>query len=156
MDEVVADGVSPVHPWVLRRVALVEEVPSTLPETEAVGVVQRVFRVDVVVDRPVRIAFLRLSRRDHPLQQGVFRELRLLLGERFRKRVMGSERGVIRTAHGISFRLVGRGVINNFSKEGVTSGKCTVAVMWGRTNVTFFAVVNEDSDAYRSIDSRRG
>ena len=102
MDEVIADGVSPVLPGVLRRVALVEEVPSTLPETEAVGVVQRVFRVDVVVRRPVRIAFLRLSRRDHPLQQGIFRELRLLLGEGFRKRVVGNERGVIRTAHCVS------------------------------------------------------
>ena len=156
VNEIIAYGVSPVLPGVIRRIALVEQVPATLPETEAVGVVQRVFGVDVVVHRPMWVAFLRFSRRDHPLKKRVFRELRLLLGEGFRKGVVGNERGVIRTAHGISFRLVGRGVINNFSKKGVTSGKCTVAVMWGRTNVTFFAVVNEDSDAYRSINSRRG
>ena len=47
MDEIVTDGMAPVLPGVFRWIALVEEVPATLPKAEPVGIVQPVLRVDV-------------------------------------------------------------------------------------------------------------
>ena len=81
VDEVVADGVAPVRAGVLGRVALVEEVPASLPEAQSVGVVQRVLGTDEVVQRAVGVALHRLSRRGHPPHHGVVAKLGFLLGE---------------------------------------------------------------------------
>ena len=59
MDQVVADGVAPVDARVFGRVALIEEVPSALPEAESVGVVQVVLGIDVVVEGSMGVVSFR-------------------------------------------------------------------------------------------------
>ena len=61
MDEIVADGVTPVLAGVFRRIGLVKEVPAALPETEAVGVVEHGLRVDVMVEGSVWVAGVGLT-----------------------------------------------------------------------------------------------
>ena len=69
VDEVVADGVAPVLARVFGGIGLVEEVPAVLPEAESVGIVERVLRVDVVVDGPVGVALVAIAIGEQPLHQ---------------------------------------------------------------------------------------
>ena len=82
VDEVVADGVPPVLSRVLRRIGLIEHVPASLPEAEAVGIVEPAFRIDVMVDWSMRLARLSSTRLVHPQQQRIRFELGLLFFKR--------------------------------------------------------------------------
>ena len=68
MDQVVADRMSPVLAWVFGGICLVKQMPSPLPEANAIGVVDCVFWIYVVVDGSVRVAFIPFSHFVHPLQ----------------------------------------------------------------------------------------
>ena len=106
VDEIVADGVAPMLTRVFGRVGLVEEMPAVLPETESVGIVERVFRVDIVIDRPVGISLVALAIGQQPLQQWICLQLGLLLGQGLGKTVLGHKGGVIGSfggAHGCCF-----------------------------------------------------
>ena len=103
VDEIIADGVAPVLTRVFGRAGLVEEMPAVLPETESVWIVQGVFRVDIVVYRPVGIAFIAFAIGEQPLHQGIGLQRGLLLGQGFGKAILGNEGGVIGSfggAHG--------------------------------------------------------
>ena len=56
MDQVGRDGVAPVLSRNLGWVGLVEQVPIPLPITEAVGVVEPRFRVDVMIGGAMPVA----------------------------------------------------------------------------------------------------
>ena len=75
--------VSPVYTFVaVRRIALIEEVPVSLPVAEAVGVVVIRFGTHEVVGWPVRITAQSCPRFVHARQKGVRRQLLLLRFER--------------------------------------------------------------------------
>ncbi|MBA7677391.1 hypothetical protein ES703_85648 [subsurface metagenome] len=95
MDQIVADGVSPVLTRVFRRIRLVEQVPAPLPETESVRVVKPIFRVDVMIDRSVRVTGHLFPRLDKSQNQGICFELRFLLAERIGEGVFRDTRGVV-------------------------------------------------------------
>ena len=106
-DEVVADGVPPVGPGVFRRVALVEEVPASLPEAEPVGVVQCVLGTDEVVQRAVGVALHRLSGCGHPPHHRVVAKLGFLLVEGVGEGVPGSAGCAVGSGHGVFLCSIG-------------------------------------------------
>ncbi len=71
VDQIVAHRVAPVLTCVFRRIGLIEQVPASLPEAEAIGVVQAPLGVDVMIDRAMRIVSLSGSRRDHCCSKGL-------------------------------------------------------------------------------------
>ena len=106
-DEVVADGVPPVGPGVFRWVALVEEVPASLPEAEPVGVVQSVLGTDEVVQRAVGVALHRLSGCGHPPHHRVVAKLGFLLVEGVCEGVPGSAGCTVGSGHCVSLCSIG-------------------------------------------------
>jgi len=96
VDEIVADGVTPVLPRIFRLICLVEKVPASLPEGKTIRVVQSPFRVDVVVDRPVWIRLEFLPRRLEPKQEWIGAQLRFLLLQSIPERVTGHLRSEVR------------------------------------------------------------
>ncbi len=86
VDQVVAHRVAPVLARILRRVALVEQVPAALPAAQAVGIVQPVLRADEVVPGHVPVTGELPAGGAKALQQRVGGQLRFLsrkgVGER--------------------------------------------------------------------------
>ena len=78
VNQIVADGMSPMLAAVFWRVALIEEMPQALPEAQAVRVIECAFRADEMVKRPVRVAGEGAPRLAEALQQRVASQLRLL------------------------------------------------------------------------------
>ncbi len=88
VDQVRTDGVPPVLARVFRRVPLVEQVPSPLPEAQPVRVVQAVFRADEMVARMMGVFQQLLPGCPEACQERVRLELLFLLFQRVRERVL--------------------------------------------------------------------
>ena len=82
MNQVVADGVPPVLARVFRRIGLIKKMPAALPEAQTVGIVEHVFRVDVVINGPIGVVGRRLASLRHAQYQGVILKLPALLVQR--------------------------------------------------------------------------
>ena len=90
VDQIVTHGVAPVLPRILRRVALVEQVPAALPAAQAVGIVQPVLGAQEVVPRHVPVASELPAGGAKALQQRVGGKLPLLSGKRVGEREAGN------------------------------------------------------------------
>ena len=77
--QVAADGMPPVHPPLV-RIALVEQVPVALPETQAIWVVKPILRCAEVIERPVAVLRLGGAGGGEALEQDVSLQLLLLGG----------------------------------------------------------------------------
>ena len=81
---------------ILRRIRLIEEMPATFPITEAVGIVEHVLGVHVVVDWPMRVADHRFPGLNKPPHERIRLKLRLLFIQRVGEGVSGGTGGVVR------------------------------------------------------------
>ena len=112
VNQILAHGMPPVLAWILRRIPLIEKVPASLPETKPVRIVQRVLRIDIMVNRPVRIAGHLLPRRGKPLHQRILPQLRFLRVQRIGKAELGHARCIIGMrilCHGSLLRMRSKG-----------------------------------------------
>jgi len=106
VDQIVADGVSPVLATVFGRIPLIEQVPTALPEAESVRIVQGAFRANEMIDRPVRIVGHLFPRLDKPQHERIRFQLCFLLAESIGEGVFRDTRGVVRFFfHGLGLPL---------------------------------------------------
>lgn len=75
MDQIITDGMSPMLTRIFGRVGLVKQMPASLPEADTVGVVQRAFRIDIMIEWSVRILRETLPRFAKALQEWIDSEL---------------------------------------------------------------------------------
>jgi len=92
---ILADGVSPVLATVFGRIPLIEQMPTALPETESVRIVEGAFRANEMIDRPVRIIGHLFPRLDKPQHERIRFQLCFLLAESIGEGVFRDTRGVV-------------------------------------------------------------
>ena len=109
VNQIGADRVAPMGAGRLFRwVGLIKEMPVALPEAEAIGIIQAAFRTDKVIQRAVRIARQSLSRLLKAFQQGIRRQLGLLLGQCVGESIARNARGVVRFGCVVHVLNIGR------------------------------------------------
>lgn len=106
---------------VFGRVGLVEKVPASLPEAQPVGVVERVFRVDIMIDRAVGIGIILSACGVQARHERIRCQLGFLFGQRLRKGVVGDQGSAIRVSGGC--HLLGSDLLVGFlGQQGAQAG----------------------------------